>query len=341
MQTNRGCIVVLLVSLILQGCSIFDRDFSSKEKDFFTDYPAPEPREREAGEVKITYFGTSTLLFEDGDTKIMLDGYFSRPMLKQLLSIEPDEELIAKIIVEYELIDLAVILPVHSHHDHVMDAPIFAKLTNAKLLGTESSYLAGKELGLGKHQWKNANLNQEYSYGDFTITLYPARHGRLPRFLKSCLSEPNEIDEAIQYPANLCDYKESQSYSVHIAHKNSSFLIHPSTAYIDGTLTNVRANYVFLGIAGLSKLEPKEKKRYYEQTMGFAKGNQLIPIHWDDFMRSKNSKLYPPKRLMGSFEDDMTDLIRLNKESDKPAEIILLQKKDSILTVVNEEKSSK
>lgn len=328
--------IVLLVSIIiLSGCSILDRDFSDEEMQFFNDYPAQKPRERLAGEVKVTYFGTSTLLFEDDETKIMIDGYFSRPTLGDLLSFEPDNALITNVIKKYELENLKVILPVHSHHDHAMDAPLIAQLTNAKLLGTESSYLVGKELKLNKNKWENAKLNQKYHYGDFTITLFPARHGHLPFFLNNCLSKPNEINKPIQYPAWLCDYKESQSYSVHIKHKNTSFLIHASTAYIDGALEKFKSDYVFLGIAGLSELNPKEQKSYFDETIGSVKGSKLIPIHWDDFMRSKNDRLYPPKKLMGSFENDMKALIKLNQERAKPAEIILLQKEESIITLSN------
>ena len=100
-------------------------------------------------------------------------------------------------------------------------------------------------------------------------------------------------------------------------------------------MEKVKSDYIFLGIAGLSELKPKEQQYFFDETVGSVKGSKLIPIHWDDFMRSKNDRLYPAKRLMGSFENDIKALIKLNQENAKPAKIILLQKEDSIITLSN------
>ena len=38
------------------------------------------------GDVRVTFLGVSTLLFDDGETRIMTDGFFSRPSRRPSIS---------------------------------------------------------------------------------------------------------------------------------------------------------------------------------------------------------------------------------------------------------------
>ena len=303
--------LLLLISFcFLQGCSVFlNREFNSQEKSLFDKFPAPTQQIHIAGDVKITFFGTSTLLFDDGHTKVMIDGFFSRPKLNQLIRFEPDEKLIRAVIKEHNLDNLAVVVPVHSHHDHAMDAPLFAKFTGATLLGTTSTFRLGVRLGLDKQKWTPSEPNTPYDYGKFTINLLPAKHGPLPTILANCLQKPKAIQTAIRYPAFLCNYKEGDSYSVQVLYKNRSIaVVNASTAYLENALQFAQSDVIFLGIAGLNKLPPKEQRKYYQQTVAMVNAKYLVPIHWDDFMRSKLGELYPTKKWMGNFEKEMAAL---------------------------------
>ncbi len=77
------------------------------------------------GAVTVRFTGTSTLLFSDGDTQWMVDGWFSRPGPLQLLlgDIAPDLEAIERGLANNDIEQLAAVIPVHSHYDHAMDSP--------------------------------------------------------------------------------------------------------------------------------------------------------------------------------------------------------------------------
>ena len=72
---------ILLLSSNLQACSAFER-------------PDPAPyythqvvvSEPQVKGLNVTFLGTSTLLFRDGQHSVLIDGFFSRPSLWQLLS---------------------------------------------------------------------------------------------------------------------------------------------------------------------------------------------------------------------------------------------------------------
>ena len=81
------------------------------------------------GAVTVRFTGTSTLLFSDGETSWMVDGWFSRPGPLDLLfgTIGPDLEAIERGLAANRVSSLDVVFPVHSHYDHAMDAPEVAR----------------------------------------------------------------------------------------------------------------------------------------------------------------------------------------------------------------------
>lgn len=70
------------------------------------------------GHLRAQYFGTSTLLVSDGDTSIMVDGFFSRPSVFDALlnGMNPDEIEIEKVRKRGNLRKIDVVLVAHSHY---------------------------------------------------------------------------------------------------------------------------------------------------------------------------------------------------------------------------------
>ena len=88
----------------------------------------------------------TALLFSDGETQWMTDGWFSRPGPLRILlgKIGPDLQAIDRGLAANEVLELDAVLPLHSHYDHAMDAPEVAKRTGALLLGSESTANIGR-----------------------------------------------------------------------------------------------------------------------------------------------------------------------------------------------------
>jgi L-ascorbate metabolism protein UlaG (beta-lactamase superfamily) len=118
--------------------------------DDFKDWMlAPAPK-AEAGKKQLTvmFIGVATLLFDDGETAIMTDGYFSRPTQNELRSITPDRAAISKALKRAGVTSLAAVIPVHSHFDHALDSPIVAMETGALLVGSSSTANIGRGQGV-------------------------------------------------------------------------------------------------------------------------------------------------------------------------------------------------
>ena len=144
---------------------------------------AVEPSEAiPEGAVTVRYTGTATLVFSDGDTTWMTDGWFSRPKPLRVLfgHIEPDLDAITKGLERNEVTELAAVFPLHSHYDHAMDAPEVAKRTGALLLGSESTANIGRGWGLPETQIRVVTDREPIVLGQFTVTPIESRHFQFP-----------------------------------------------------------------------------------------------------------------------------------------------------------------
>lgn len=106
------------------------------------------------GTLTARFMGVTTLLLDDGQTAIMTDGFFSRPGLVSVLfsRIEPDPARIADALSRIGRTPIAAVMVAHSHYDHALDSARVAQLTDALLLGSESTLNIGRGLGLPTSQ---------------------------------------------------------------------------------------------------------------------------------------------------------------------------------------------
>ena len=87
--------------------------------------------------MKVTFFGTTTLLFDDGKDQIFFDAHMTRPSLMKYIfgSCPTDRAVVDEKLRLHQVERLKAIFVSHSHHDHVMDAPYIAEKTG----GSEGS----------------------------------------------------------------------------------------------------------------------------------------------------------------------------------------------------------
>lgn len=143
-------------------------------------WPAPALASAASSDtVTVTWLGVSTLLFDDGETQILIDGFFSRPPLLDVLlnrPIDNDAAIINYALDEFRMRRLAAIIPVHSHYDHAMDIGAIANRTSASVIGSASSTQIARGAGVPEDQITPITENQAYEFGRFTVTLLRSRH---------------------------------------------------------------------------------------------------------------------------------------------------------------------
>ena len=233
--------------------------------------------------LKVTYFGTTTLLFDDGKDQILFDAHVTRPSVGQYArgdEASTDTALCDKLIKLHHIDRLRAIFISHTHHDHVMDAPYSANQCGAKIYGSESA----KNVALGGDvPAENIVVFQHgssYTIEDYKIKILKSLHSKPNRF-NNDLGEP--ITEPLVQPASLRAYKEGGSYDFYIEHGGEKILIRPSFNYVLGQLDGIHADVLFLGVAGLAKASPETERVFFAETVEKTGAHLVIPIHWDNF----------------------------------------------------------
>lgn len=276
------------------------------------------------GSVTVRYTGTSTLLFSDGETDWMVDGWFSRfgPLEVVGGEIAPDLDAITRGLAANEVDRLAVVIPVHSHYDHAMDSPEVAKRTGAVLWGSESTANIGRGWGLEEDRIRIAVDGEPVRFGSFTITLIATRHFQFPdpAVRERALAEP-EIREPLVPPVGSFDYRVGQPYAIHVAHPRGRFLVQGSAGYIEGGLARYEADVVFLGTGGLGGQTEDYREAYWHETVTTISAKRVIPIHWDSLTGPIEGPFTGPVRaarvLFGGGGDRALEFLR-RKAKDHP-----------------------
>lgn len=231
------------------------------------------------GGVTVTWLGTAGVHITDGRTGILIDPYVSRFGMARVFfgrPLEPKKELIRQWTEKLGKAEIQAIIVSHSHFDHSVDAPFFAREAGAPLVGTESTLNIGRGAGLREDELNLVSPGQAITIGHFTIRFIESAHG--PVFGK--VPYPGAIGRPLAQPARAKDYRLGGVFGVLISHPAGTILHHGSAGFIPGMYQGVRADIVLLGIAGRGDME-----KYLEEVPLRVKAKTVIPVHIDNFFK--------------------------------------------------------
>ncbi|NVN85807.1 MAG: MBL fold metallo-hydrolase [Rhodopseudomonas sp.] len=261
----------------------------------------PDTDVRSTSPLRVTFLGVSTLLFDDGETKILLDGFFTRPNSRQLFleKIAPDKAVIKASLQRAGIDRLAAVIVNHSHYDHAMDAPEVALQTGALLVGSESTANVGRGWGMPEDRIAIRRPGDTMNFGRFKVTLLQSRHVPSP-------FTGGEITAPLVPPVHANAYREGTSFAVLIERDGKALLINASAGFVPGSFDGRHADVVFLGIGQLGKQSSSYMGAYWRELITQTGARRVVPIHWDDFNRPLDQPLQPIPILL----DDMNTSMR-------------------------------
>ena len=281
------------------------------------------------GTVRVTFLGVSSLLFDDGETQLLIDACYTRPSMLRVgvHGLETDPKIVDAVLKKAKVERLKAIFVAHSHYDHALDVAYVANKTGAVLHGSESTLNVGRGGDVGKKQLALFQPKKAVTVGQFTVTVFESKHSPAIPFINDDLGQT--IDKPLKQPARVKDYKEGGSFDFLVRRGDHAILVVPSTNAVKDGLKDQTADVAFLGAATLGKQDKAFRDFYYAQTVGAVKPKLVVPIHWDDFFKPLGDKLEPFGKPIDDIPAGFDDLIaRLKKDQ---IEFGLMQGYQSVL----------
>jgi len=252
--------------------------------------------------VTVTWLGVTTLLFDDGETQILIDGFFSRPSITEILlglPVNNDAAMINYAMNEFRMRRLAAIIPVHSHFDHAMDIGAIANRSSASVVGSESTAQIARGAGVPEDQITVVNSATSFEFGNFKVTLRPNSHA--PVGWRGSVPLDGVIEAPLTMPQPVTAWRMGGAFTVIIEHPQGTALVQGSAAYKKYDFRDIAADVVFLGVGQLSSLGRDYAELYWQHTVTASGSHSVYPIHFDDFTKPFGEVALAPK-VINNFE---------------------------------------
>jgi L-ascorbate metabolism protein UlaG (beta-lactamase superfamily) len=244
--------------------------------------PAPPP----AGELRVRFMGVSTLLIEDSETQLLVDGFFTRPhwWTVKFGTLKPHRGRIQKALCRGGVHKPSAILVAHGHYDHAMDAAEIAADLGGVVTGSASVDQIAQGRGLSAFQRKVIEARTSWQVGCFAITAIPAPHGSPDRW-------EGDITAPLRPPVKAAAYRNGGGFSYLVERGGLRILVHPSAGSFPGLYARDPADVVFLGVGGLGRKDAEVTASLWREAVLRTGGSAVYPIHWDDFTRPLDRRL--------------------------------------------------
>ncbi len=259
--------------------------------------------------MRATFFGTTTLLFDDGRDQLLFDAHFTRPSLARYIFGRgvTDRAVVDELLQKHRVDRLRAVFISHSHHDHVMDAPYVASRCGAAVYGSASALNVARGGHVPEEALMEFRGGETFDVGGFSVKVIPSLHSK-PTILNNDLGMT--IDAPLIQPARLRAYREGGSFDFLVTAGDDRYLIRPSFNYIEGQLDGIRAGVLFLGIAGLAKADAATEEKFFAETVEKVRPRLVVPVHWDNFFSPLTRPARGMPRLIEKTEVALWRLVR-------------------------------
>lgn len=300
--------LLILAVLLLAGPFALPPAHAKPPIEGFEELPPAGPGEPG---LRARHFGVSTLLFTDGNKRLMIDGFFSRPTLKELAQkIKPKTGHVQATLAKEGIDKLDALLIAHAHHDHAMDAGVVAAQTGAFLYGTRSALNVALGPGADRTRTRaiGARSGDLVEVGDFDVLAYQVPHGPTPVVIRF----PGQVNAPLETPAPLSHYRMGENLAFWVRHGDACVLVLPSVGHTVLPFEGMQADVVLLGVGGYGRGHLVHRlDRLWNAVVKPTGAKLVVPIHWDDFMQPYSRELKAMDPRLDNLERTMAALKKL------------------------------
>jgi L-ascorbate metabolism protein UlaG (beta-lactamase superfamily) len=238
------------------------------------------PLSQARAKVQVRWFTVASIVLEDEETKIFFDPMFTRAGIKHWLNLSnlrSDEQLITTVIKDNKLEKVDALFASHSHFDHVIDAPIIAKLTGGTFYVDGSSERIARAYKDPKIKTQRIENLKPIKIGKFTITPILRTHSHIRALGITYLHGP--VPENFNF--GFYDYHMGETWFYYVEHPSGTILVDQGSEPFLNSIQSF-TNKVDVVIQGVANRATDEA--IINGYIDLLKPSIFIPTHFDNFV---------------------------------------------------------
>ncbi|MBZ0273922.1 MBL fold metallo-hydrolase [bacterium] len=173
--------------------------------------------------------------------------------------------------------ELSGVIVGHTHFDHALDIPWFARQTTVPIVGSASLETLLGVFGIAGRVTVCRGGEEQPLPGGATVKMIPSRHGLV---LFGRVPYPGEVEPGGEPPLPATRYRVGGIFAPLINVGGKSILHMGSANLVDEALEGARADIVFMCIPGW-----KRTPDYHKRVLSRVRPSVVVPFHFDDFTR--------------------------------------------------------
>lgn len=269
-------------------------------------------------ELNFQYFGATSLLINDRDTFILIDGFFTRKNIWTYIKekLHSDELQVKRVIKKANINKVDALLISHSHYDHILDVRTI--ISNKHIQQPIRVYGSVPSNGIIESKnfvpVKNCDVT---TIGKFKVTFFETPHVK-----KGWIADM--LEYSFLWLADGLGYSNPYTnYSFLLEHEKGNVLVVPSANFNLNQFRGLDVDIVFLGVGLLARNGGAEQiEKYWQEAVVNTKADIVIPIHWDPFDNVISTKIDPTPYMFDNLKLTMKELIRLAKTHNKSLKLL-------------------
>jgi L-ascorbate metabolism protein UlaG (beta-lactamase superfamily) len=229
--------------------------------------------------VEMRWLTVSSVLLDDGESKILFDSMFTRASALNWLNLKKlksDEELVKRELKSLGILQINGIFVSHSHFDHVIDAPIVAKLTGATFYADKSNERIAKAYKEPLIKTSLITAMHSIRIGKFNVTPILRTHSPIAFGIDFL---PGEVKEDFDF--DFYDYRMGETWFYLVTHPDGKILIDQGSApFVEKVLPLTHeVDALIQGVANR-----KTDEQVIDGYIAKLNPKVFVPTHFDNFI---------------------------------------------------------